>query len=58
MAGRGVPGIILKHTYREKAPSNWTQALTKSLNMDIWLVGTSNQIFIRGSYTEINFSKK
>ena len=27
--------------------------------MDIWVVGTLNQLFfIRGSYTEIKFSKK
>ena len=38
-----------KDTHREKAPSNKTLALTKSRNMDIWVVGTSNQLFIRGS---------
>ena len=27
------------------------------MNMDIWEVGTSNQLFIRGSYTETKFSK-
>ena len=26
--------------------------------MDIWVVGTSKQLFIRGSYTEIKFLKK
>ena len=36
-------------THREKAPSNKTPALTKSTNMDIWVVGTSNQLFVRGS---------
>ena len=25
--------------------------------MDIWVVGTSNQLFVTGSYTEKNFSK-
>ena len=39
----------LKNSHREKAPSNKTQAFTKSVNMDIWVVGTSNQLFIRGS---------
>ena len=34
---------------REKALSNKTSALTKSTNMDVWVVGTSNQHFIRGS---------
>ena len=32
----------LKDTHREKAPSNKTPSLTKSMNMDIWVVGTSN----------------
>ena len=27
----------------------------KSKNMDIWIVGTSNQLFKRGSYTETKF---
>ena len=38
-----------KDTHREKAPSNKTPALTKSTNMGIWVVGTTNQLFIRGS---------
>ena len=45
-------------THRDKAPSNKTPALTKSRNMDIWVVGTSNQLFIKGSYIETEFSKK
>ena len=56
--GGGVPGNILKDNHREKGSSNKIQAFTKSLSVDIWLVGTSNQLFIRGSYTEIKFSKK
>ena len=32
-----------------KAPSNNSPALTKSVNMDIWVVDTSNQLFIKGS---------
>ena len=39
----------LKDTHREKALSNETAAHTKSTNMDIWIVGTTNQLFIRGS---------
>ena len=39
----------------EKATSNKTQALTK---MDIWVVDTLYPLFIKGSYTEIQFSKK
>ena len=42
----------------EKAPSNKTLALPESIKMNIWAVGTSNQFFITGSYTEIKFSKK
>ena len=48
-----------KDAYGEKAPSNKTQALTKSMNRDIWVVGTlKNKLFMRGCYTEIKFSKK
>ena len=31
----------VKDIHREKAPSNKTPALTKSMNMDIWVVGIS-----------------
>ena len=48
----------IKDTHREKAPSNKTPALSKSMNMDIWVVGTSNQPFIRDSRTETKFLKK
>ena len=41
--------VKLKDTNMEKTPSNKTSALTKSTNMDIWVVGTSNQLFVRGS---------
>ena len=40
---------VFKDTHREKAVKNQTPALTKSTNMDIWVVGTTNQLFIRGS---------
>ena len=30
----------------------------KSMNMCIWEIGTLNQLFIRGSYTEIKFPRK
>ena len=42
---------------RENTPLNQTQALTKRLNMDIWLFGKLNQLFIKGSYTGTNFLK-
>ena len=41
--------LLIKDIHREKAPSNETPAFTKSTNMDIWIVGTTNQLFIRGS---------
>ena len=47
----------IKDTHKEKAPSNKTPALTKSMNMAIWVVGTSNQLLIIGSHTE-TFKKK
>ena len=34
--------------HREKASSNKTSAFTKSVNMEIWVVGISNQLFVRG----------
>ena len=36
----------LKDTHREKAPSNKTPVLSKSTNMGICVVGTSNKLFI------------
>ena len=48
---------FLLRIFREKAHSNKIPALAKSMNMDIWAVGTSNQLFIRGSLTETKFSK-
>ena len=47
-----------KDTHRKKSPSNETAALTKSMNMDIWVNGTLKQVFVRGSLTETRFSKK
>ena len=43
--------------HREKAPSNRTPVLTKSMNMGIWVVGRLNQLFITDSLTETKFSK-
>ena len=40
--------FIVKDTQREKAPSNKTPTLPKSMNMDIWMVDTPNQPFVRG----------
>ena len=50
--------ISFKDTRREKAPTNKTTALLESMIMDIWVVGTSNQLLLTGPYTETKFSKK
>ena len=39
--------FVLKDTHKDKTPSNKTPAITKSTNMGIWDVGTSNQFFIK-----------
>ena len=41
--------IFVKDTHREKAPSNKSAVLAKTKNTEIWVVGTTNQLFIRGS---------
>ena len=38
----------IKDTHRKKSLPNKTQALIKSLCMDIWVLGTLNQLFIKG----------
>ena len=43
-----LPGS-LKDSHREKSLLNKTPTRTKRMNMNIWVVGTSNQIFKRGS---------
>ena len=48
--------FVIKDTHRVKAPSKQTPALTKSRNIGIWVIGTSNQLFIEGSRTEVKFS--
>ena len=50
--------MLFKDTHGEKVPSNKTQAFTKSMSMDIWVVGTLNLVSVRGSYNSIKFSKK
>ena len=39
----------IKDTHREKALPNKTPAVRKSKNMCVFVVDTSNQLFIRGS---------
>ena len=49
---------MFKDTHKEISLSNKTPALTKNMNMNIWVVGTSNQLFVRGSFTETKLSTK
>ena len=49
---------MFKDTHRKNTPSNKIQALTKSMDMEVWVDGTSNQLSIRGSYTQSKFSRK
>ena len=49
--------FVLKILAGKKTPSNKTLALTKSRGMGILVFGTSNQLFPRGFYAEIKFSK-
>ena len=39
-------------------PKNKTEAFTKSMNINIWAIGTLNQLFIGHSCTQIKFFKK
>ena len=48
----------IKGNHREKPPSNKTLKYTKSANKAVSVVGTTNQLFIRGSEAETKFSKK
>ena len=58
IVSNGCCRISFKDTHMEKAPLNKTPALSESMNMDIWVVGTPKQLFITGSYTETKLSKK
>ena len=49
---------FFKDTHKEKALPNQTPAVTKSMDTDIWFIGTSSQLFLTGSETETKFSKK
>ena len=40
--------FYIKDTQRERALSNNTKTLTESANMGVWVVGTSNHLFVRG----------
>ena len=49
----------IKDTQREKSLSNKVSVFTKSMNIKIWVVVTSKQIFIRGELLKLkqNFQK-
>ena len=47
-----------KETYRKNTPSNKTGALTKSMNIYIWVICILNQLFISDYYTQIEFLRK
>lgn len=49
---------LFKDNYREKIPSNKTPVLTKLMNNDTLVVGTSNQFFLKSSETDTKFSKR
>lgn len=51
-------GWNLKDTHKENTPSNKTLGLPKNINLDIWVIGTLNQLLGRGSYPQIKFKKK
>ena len=43
-AGLGVPSVLIRDTPRKKSRSNKTPTLSKSMNMNVCEVGTSNQL--------------
>ena len=47
-----------KDTHRENTLPNKTQVLTKSMNINIWVIGTLSQLFKRASHAQFKFSKK
>ena len=49
---------ILRDTHKDNTTSKKTEALKKSIYMYIQVIGTLNQLFIRGSHTQIIKKKK
>ena len=47
-----VAAEVLRIFTGKKASPNKPPTLLESMNIDIWVVGTSNQLIITGSYTE------
>ena len=50
--------LDLKDIHREKASSIKSPVLTKTMNMDIYVVDTSNQLFIGGFDTDVKLYNK
>ena len=44
-----IPPSNIKDTHKKKGFSNKTPASTESMYLDIWVVGTLNQLLIRSS---------
>ena len=42
--------FLFKDTHREKAPSNKIPTLSKTMNIDIWEVGTSIQLKLKQKF--------
>ena len=45
----GIKNVELKDIHKEKTPSNKTPMLSESINRNIWVNSTSNQLLIRSS---------
>ena len=58
IVSNGYSRISFKDTNKEKALLNKTPTLSESMNMDIWIVVTSNQLFITSSYAETKLSNR
>lgn len=55
-----IPGgsYKVKDIHWENTSSSKTQAFTKSANLDLWIIGSLNQIFLNGFYNPIKFSNE
>ena len=49
--------IGFQDTHGQNVLSNKTEALTKSMNMNIWAIGTLNQLIIEVLILKLNFQK-
>ena len=50
--------VCIKDTQRENTFSNKSQALTESTNMDIWVIGILNQLFISLYMSKVAYGEK